>query len=83
MIKREEKLMGELEKILSNLNKVYELSQTVPIRIKVNEEWLQKQLEEGLIKQTKAKSIGYLYGIPVEVDNNIESFEFVYNDFHI
>ena len=75
--------MGELEKILGNLNKVYELSRTVPIRIKVNETWFQKQLDEDLIKQTKAKSISCLYGIPVEIDNNIKSFEFVYNDFHI
>lgn len=75
--------MRELEKMLDELNKIYESSRTVPIRIRVNEKWLQEQLDRELMLYEKAKLIGCLCGIPVVINNDIESFEFVYDDFGI
>ncbi|AUO14813.1 hypothetical protein [Priestia megaterium] len=66
----------ELTDIVRNLRKIHS---NKPIRVKVNESWLNEQLGDVImIEDPKIKGINSFYGLPLEIDNRIQMFEFVY-----
>lgn len=68
----------ELIDIVRSLRKI---EYNKPIRVKVNESWLNKQLSDVImIDDPKTKGISSFYGLPLEIDNSIQTFEFVYKE---
>lgn len=68
----------ELMDIVRNLRGIHS---NKPIRVKVNESWLNKQLSDVImIDDPKTKGISSFYGLPLEIDNGIQTFEFVYKE---
>lgn len=62
------------------INEAYEKTKGLPIAIKVNEQWLEKQLQSSFILRGEDENpLHSLTGLPVRIDNTIENFEFVYN----
>jgi hypothetical protein len=71
----------QLTDVIKGINTIYEETKTRPIRVKVNESWLNEQIENKLILvNDNTSTISMLYGLPVEKDNNIKTFEFVYSE---
>jgi hypothetical protein len=71
--------------IVQQMNDVHEKTKQLPIAIKVNEQWLEKQMQQNFIlrdKGEKANSgyLGNFTGLPVQIDNEISTFEFVYRE---
>lgn len=69
--------LDEIEKIINKVNSMPK----VPIKIKVNEKWLQEQIDNGAILQNNHNSDGgnSFFGVPVVISNDIDTYEFVYN----
>ena len=68
--------MGEFTVIMSLLNDQYSIHKKLPSKIKVNEEWF--RLQKFSTWELNRDENATLAGIPVEVDNSINTFEFVY-----
>jgi hypothetical protein len=61
------------------LNKVYEETKHMPVAIKVNEKWLEKMMQQSFIlRQEGYDPLSSLTGLPVQYDNSINTYEFVY-----
>ncbi|MEK4754777.1 hypothetical protein MKX72_19950 [Priestia sp. FSL R5-0597] len=68
----------ELTDIVKNLRQI---QSNKPIRVKVNESWLNEQLSDVImIDDPKTKGTSSFYGLPLEIDNGIQTFEFVYKE---
>jgi hypothetical protein len=63
------------------INEAYEKTEGLPVAIKVNEQWLEKQMQSSFILRKEGENPLYsLTGLPVRIDNSIKNFEFVYNE---
>lgn len=61
------------------MNEAYEKTKVLPIAIKVNEYWLEKQMQSSFILKKEGENpLHGLTGLPVQIDNTINTFEFVY-----
>jgi hypothetical protein len=49
-------------------------------RVKVSKEWYEKQLQSTFVLRNNNESVPNLIGIPVEFDDNVDTFEFVYKN---
>jgi hypothetical protein len=72
--------MKELYEAAKVMNDNYEKTLHMPIRIKVNKQWWNKQLENGVITVSESNRVSNFIGMPVEVDDTIETFKWVYRD---
>jgi hypothetical protein len=72
--------LNELIKIMNDIEVKYRKTMTQPTKVKVNENWLQKQLDDELIVKTEGKPMNSFVGIPIKIDNSIDTFELVYHD---
>jgi hypothetical protein len=67
---------AQLKKVIEQ---VEEVSKNIPKKVKVNELWLSSQIINGRITKSEYNSIAMGFtGIPVEIDNSIDNFEFIY-----
>jgi hypothetical protein len=55
-----------------------------PIRINMNEDWMNLEIQKYLLVDAKGEPIKYnsrtFAGIPVEIDDTIETYELVFED---
>ena len=64
--------------IMKDLRELKRVTDTRPKMIKVNEKWLNSMLKEGFIERDiKTALADSFYGIPLKVDNTIQTYEFV------
>lgn len=62
------------------INEACEKTKGLPVAIKVNEQWLEKQIQSSFILRKEGENPLYsLTGLPVQIDNTIKNFEFVYD----
>jgi hypothetical protein len=75
-----------LDELIKLSNELYQKYESMPIKIKMNEEWLNGQIKNQNIifnDNKNAKSNGFIgtfTGIPVEIDNTISSYKLVYSE---
>jgi hypothetical protein len=63
------------------LNEVYEETKHLPVAIKVNEYWLERMMQQSFIlRQEGVNPLTNLTGLTVQIDNSINTYEFVYRD---
>jgi hypothetical protein len=61
------------------LNEVYEETKHLPVAIKVNEYWLERMMQQSFIlRQEGVNPLTNLTGLTVQIDNSINTYEFVY-----
>lgn len=69
------------QELIDIVRSLREIEYNKPIRVKVNELWLNEQLGDVImIEDQKTKGINSFYGLPLEIDNRIQTFEFVYKE---
>jgi hypothetical protein len=71
--------MDEFLKAAKIMNDHYAKTLHIPIRVKVNEDWFNKQIENDVIQMSTDKPNSFT-GLPVDIDKTIETYEFVYKD---
>jgi hypothetical protein len=65
--------------IAKMLNEVYEETKRLPVAIKINEYWLERMMQQSFIlRQEGVNPLTNLTGLPVQIDNSINTYEFVY-----
>jgi hypothetical protein len=75
-----------LDELIKLSNEIHQKYKSMPIKIKMNEEWLNGQVKNQNIifsDNKNAKSNGFIgtfTGIPVEIDNTISSYKLVYSE---
>lgn len=74
----EEIEVDDIEKALKEMEEYTAKTGKEPIKIKMNEDWLEEQFKIRHAYQDGEGIIGQFYGIPVEIDNSIKSFKWVY-----
>lgn len=66
--------------IAKMMNQMYSKTQKLPKSIKVNSHWYELQLQSSFIlKNPNENAIEKMTGVKVEFDDNIKTFEFVYD----
>ena len=66
--------MGEFTDLVQLLNQQFAVHKKLPSKVKVNEEWFRLQQFSTWTLHNDST----IAGIPVEVDDTIETFQFVY-----
>jgi hypothetical protein len=67
--------------IAKEMNEVYTKVGKMPIGIKVNPYWFEKQLQQTFIlRKSNENPLETFTGLPVHEDNSIDTYEFVYRD---
>ena len=67
--------------IAKMMNEVYTKFGKMPIAVKVNSLWFEKQLQQSFtLRKTNENPITSLTGLPVHTDDSINTFEFVYRN---
>ena len=67
--------------ITKMMNKVYEETKHLPVAIKINEKWLEKMMQQSFVlRQEGVNPLSSLTGLPVKIDNSINTYEFVYRN---
>jgi hypothetical protein len=69
-------LFEEIQKLIEKIESLPK----PPIKIKMNEKWIQSQIDKGVIIKESYKRNGdnFFTGIPVEIADEVEIYEFVY-----
>lgn len=49
-------------------------------KVKVSKEWYEKQLQSTFVLRNNNENEHALIGVPVEFDDSVETFEFVYDE---
>jgi hypothetical protein len=63
------------------MNDVYTKTGNLPIAIKVNSHWFEKQLQQTFIlKKSNENPLETFTGLPVREDDSVDTYEFVYRD---
>lgn len=77
--------MIEIHQVIRAVREHQARSGNLPIKIKVNQGWLDKQVAESNIEfKNGTKNIySTLYGIPLEIDNNIRDLQLIYHEEHM
>lgn len=68
----------EFKEMMVQVNRCYEIAKSRPIGIRVNEEWLDKQIKSNVILEEESDRASSFVGFPVYIDNTIESYEFIW-----
>lgn len=77
--------MFDVHQVIRAVREHQARSGNLPVKIKVNQEWLDKQSAESNIefREGTTNIYGTLYGIPLEIDNNIRDLQLIYRDEHV
>jgi hypothetical protein len=65
--------------ITKKMNEMFTKTGKVPVKVKVNSYWYEKQLQGNFVLHNPNENlIEKLTGLPTSIDNNVDTFEFVY-----
>ncbi|WP_257064319.1 hypothetical protein [Priestia megaterium] len=67
-----------LKEMIDAMNRCFEIARSRPVGIKVNEKWLEKQIESNAILMEESKQNSFV-GLPVRIDNTIQTYEFIWS----
>lgn len=69
---------SEIAKVMSDL---YIEKGKMPIGIKVNKEWMERQLQQTFtLRKGNENSLTSFTGLPIQEDDSISTYEFVYGN---